>query len=170
MSGLPRAFADGFVNPLLLPAHALTLLALGLFVGQQRTRLLMLVIFAVALAGGLLAIALAVGPTLARSVMLADAVLLGILVAVAWAPPRPLAWLAAAVAGAAVALDSPPQAITIEQGHATLVGTAVGACALLCAVAAVAAHATHGWQWLGLRILGSWIAASAILVLAVMLR
>jgi hypothetical protein len=41
---------------------------------------------------------------------------------------------------------------------------------MLVVVAAIAAHANADWQRLGLRIVGSWIAASAILVLAVQLR
>jgi urease accessory protein len=81
-----------------------------------------------------------------------------------------LAWLLAAIAGAALALDSPPQTVTITEAYATLGGTALGACAMLVVVAAIAAHANADWQRLGLRIVGSWIAASAILVLAVQLR
>jgi hypothetical protein len=38
------------------------------------------------------------------------------------------------------------------------------------AVATVASYANADWQRLGMRILGSWIAASALLVLAVQLR
>jgi hypothetical protein len=60
--------------------------------------------------------------------------------------------------------------VTITEAYATLAGTAVGACAMLFVVSAVAAHVHADWQRLGLRILGSWIAASAILVLAVRLR
>jgi len=72
--------------------------------------------------------------------------------------------------GTALALDSPPQAVTIADAYATLAGTALGACAMLFVVATIAAHANADWQRLGVRILGSWIAASAILVLAVWLK
>jgi urease accessory protein len=102
-------------------------------------------------------------------VLLAVAVALGVMVAAAWAP-KLLACLLAAIAGVALALDSPPQAVTITEAYATLGGTALGACAMLVVVAAIAAHANADWQRLGLRIVGSWIAASAILVLAVQLR
>ena len=80
------------------------------------------------------------------------------------------AWLLAAIAGASLALDSPPQAVTIAEAYATLAGTAIGACTILLVVAPIAAHANADWQRLGLRIVGSWMAASAILVLAVQLR
>jgi urease accessory protein len=168
MSGL-QAFVDGFINPLTTPAHMLVLLALALLLARQPQRFVLLLVFALALAAGFLAIVLAVETTPARTVLLALAVLLGAMVAVAWAP-KPFAWLLAAIAGAALALDSPPQAVTIVEAYVTLAGTAVGACTTLVAVAAVAACARAHWQYLGLRILGSWIAASAILVLAVQLR
>ena len=169
MSGLLQAFVDGFINPLTPPAHVLVLLALALLLAGQPQRFAGLVIFALALAAGFVAIVLAVETTPARTVLLAVAAALGMMVAAAWAP-KPLAWLLAAIAGAALALDSPPQAVTITEAYATLAGTAVGACAMLVLVAAIAAHANADWQRLGIRILGSWIAASAILVLAVQLR
>ena len=102
-------------------------------------------------------------------VLLADAALLGGIVAAAWVP-SPATLLLAATTGTALALDSPPQAVTIAAAYATLAGTAVGACAILVVVTTVASHANADWQRLGVRILGSWIAASATLVLAVQLR
>jgi urease accessory protein len=169
MSGLLQAFVDGLLNPLTTPAHGLALLALALLMAQQPQRFVVLVVFALALAAGFLAIVLAVETTPARMVLLAVAAILGVMVAAAWAP-KPLTWLLTAMTGAALALDSPPQAVTIVEAYATLGGTAVGACAMLVVVAAIAGHTNADWQRLGLRILGSWIAASAILVLAVQLR
>jgi len=169
MSGLLQAFAEGFLNPLLTPAHVLTLLALALCVGQQKRRGGALLIFALALAVGFLAIVLAIETTPARMVLLADAAALGVMVAVVWAP-KPLVWLLAATAGVALALDSPPQAVMIAAAYTTIAGTAVGACAMLVGAALIASHANADWQRLGMRIVGSWIAASAILVLAVQLR
>ena len=169
MSGLLQAFVDGLLNPLTTPAHAMTLLALALLMARQPQRFVVLLIFALALAAGFLAIVLAVETTPARTVLLAVAAALGAMVATAWAP-KPLAWLLAAITGAALALDSPPQAVTISEAYATLGGTTLGACATLVAVAAVANYANADWQRLGVRIVGSWIAASAILVLAVQLR
>jgi urease accessory protein len=169
MSGLPQAFVDGFANPLTTPAHGLTLLALGLLLAGQPQRFAGVLIFALALAAGFVAIVLGVETTQARIVLLAVAVAVGAMVAAAWTP-KSLAWLLAAIAGAALALDSPPQAVIITEAYATLAGTAVGACTMLTLVVAVTRRAKADWQQLGVRILGSWIAASAILVLAVQLR
>jgi len=169
MSGLLQAFVDGCINPLTTPAHVLTLMPLALVLARQPRRFVVLLVFVLALAAGFLAIVLAVETTPARTVLLAVAAALGVMVATAWAP-KLFAWLLAAIAGAALALDSPPQAIRIAEAYATLAGTTVGACTMLVVVAAIAGHANADWQRLGLRILGSWIAASAILVLAVQVR
>jgi urease accessory protein len=169
MSGLLQAFADGFLNPFTTPAHLLTLFALALLMAQQPQRFVLFLIFALTLTAGFVAIVLAVETTPARTVLLAVAVALGAMVAAARAP-KFLAWLLAAIAGAALALDSPPQSVTLSEAYATLAGTAVGSCAMLAIVAAIAAHANASWQRIGVRILGSWITASAILVLAVQLR
>jgi urease accessory protein len=159
-------FAGGLLHPILVPAHALSLAALGLFIGQQREHRVPLAVFAVALAAGLIAIAFAVGATPAENILLAGAMLTSVLVAAAWPPPQPIGWLLAAVTGAALGLDSPPQAITIAEGNAMLAGTAVGACLVVLAAAACGSFARRNWQKIGVRILGSWIAASAMLVLA----
>jgi urease accessory protein len=169
MTGLLQAFVGGFINPLLTPAHALTLTALALCVGQQKKAGAALIVFALALIVGFVVIVLAVEETPARMVLLADAAALGVMTAAAWTP-RSVVCLLAAMAGVALALDSPPQALTIAEAYAALAGTAVGACGMLVLAATIASQANADWQRLGLRILGSWIAASAILVLAVQLR
>jgi urease accessory protein len=147
----------------------LGLLALGLFIGQQdsRTRRAPAAIFAAALIIGLAAIMLAVGQTPAGDVLLAAAAGLGVLVAIARPLSRPVGWLAAAVIGATIGLDSPPQVISIALATVTLIGTGLGACIALAIVVGVTACLRHHWQLLGVRILGSWIAASAVLALAV---
>jgi hydrogenase/urease accessory protein HupE len=165
-------FIPGLLHPLALPAHALALLALGLLIGQQpaRRRLLLSAAFAAGLAAGLVAIARAVGPTRAADVLLAAAGLTGLLVAIGRPFPVPAAALLAAVAGAALGLDSPPQATSIAAGTLTLIGTGLGA-SLALALVVAGAGALAGakglaWPRIGVRVLGSWIAASAILVLA----
>lgn len=162
-------FHGGLLHPILVPAHALSVVALGLFIGRQRERRIPSSIFAVALIAGLIAIARAVEAPVGN-VMLANTALLGGLVAMAWAPPQPLGWLLAAVAGATLALDSPPQAITIAEANLMLVGTALGACLAVAVVGAMTSYLTTAWQQIAVRVLGSWIAASAILVFAMSWR
>jgi urease accessory protein len=88
---------------------------------------------------------------------------------VAAAPRLPLLMVGplAAVMGAAIGLDSPPEAISLEEAVATLVGIEVGALIALALVTAGASRLERDWQRIGVRVLGSWTAASALLAIAV---
>ena len=126
-------------------------LAFGLFIGQQdaRYRRAPAAIFVAALVVGLAAIMLAVGQTPAGEVLLAAGAVLGALVAIARPLPRLIGWLAAAVTGAAIGLDSPPQVISIALATVTLIGTGLGACIALAIVVGVTACLRRYWQLLG---------------------
>jgi urease accessory protein len=162
------AVVGGLLHPLLVSAHALALLALGLLIGQQDAgrRLIPWLSFTAGTAAGLAAIAFAVRQTSAFDVLLAVTALSAGLVALARPLPVVLCAALAAVVGIALGLDSPPQAISLARASAMLIGSGLGACLLLAAVTAGTLHCTREWQRIGVRILGSWIAASAILVLA----
>lgn len=161
MSGL----IAGMVHALLVPAHVLALLAAGLLVGQQGPIVPALVIFAVGLAAGLVAIAFATRQSFAFNVLLAAAGAAGILVALAQPVPA-ASTLLAGLTGLALALDSPPQAISLAVAAEMLVGTGLGAWLTFVAVVGGTRGLKRLWQGIGVRILGSWVAASAILVLA----
>ena len=92
------------------------------------------------------------------------------MVAIARPLPALACALLAAIAGVALGLDSPPEAISIAVATAMLVGTGLGASLALAIIVAGTSYLARvrDWNWarLGGRILGSWIAASAILVLA----
>jgi urease accessory protein len=160
-------FTAGFLHPLLLPAHAFALLALGLLIGQQphwgRSVPLVAII---SVCAGLGAIALAYVPTLAGEALLGSAAINGAAVALVRPLPQVLGITLAAATGSALALDSPPDAISLVEANLALLGTATGAAVLLLAVVAISARLARDWQRIGVRILGAWIAASAILVLA----
>ena len=160
------AFLAGFWQ-FFLPTHLLAVGALGLAVGQGR-RAVLLAPFALGLVAGALVIASAVRETPAATALLAIAALAGILVVLVWTSPLPSAALAFA-AGGAIALNSPPHALTILGAIAMQVGAGVAALATLALVAFIASRAVRPWQHVGVRVIGSWIAASAILVLALRL-
>jgi hypothetical protein len=83
--------------------------------------------------------------------------------------PRSIGVLLAAVVGLALALDSPPEAISVRDANLALLGTATGAVLVLVALVQMTSRLTRAWQRIGARVLGSWIAACAILVLALRL-
>jgi urease accessory protein len=158
--------SGGLLHPYLVPAHAMSLIALGLFIGRQRDQGIPLLTFNIALVAGLIALTFAVGQAPAGEVLLGNTTLVGVLLAAAWTPPRPLGWIIAAVSGGALALDSPPETISIAEANLMLLGTGLGALSALGAVVGGASYLTHPWQRLAVRIVGSGIAASAILMLA----
>jgi urease accessory protein len=164
------AFAGGFLIPLTVPAHVLVWLSLGLLIGSRPDgRLFPALFFAAGLAGGLVAIARAVGLTPALDVLLLTSAISGALIALAVALPRSLSAVIAAIAGVALGLDSPPRTVSLAAATAALIGTGLAAVLALAVVMTVTSRLMHGWQRIGLRIVGSWIAASAILVMALRL-
>jgi urease accessory protein len=163
------AFAGGLVQPVMSPAHLLALMALGLCIGQHGAgRRAVLAAFAVGLAGGLLAIAYAARPTFALDALLVATMVAGAAAAVARPLPALVSVPLAAIMGAALGLDSPPQAISLTSAHLTLAGTGLGAWLLLALVSA-GATLLDGALRVAPRVLGSWAAASAMLVLALRL-
>jgi urease accessory protein len=159
-------FPGGLLHPLFVPAHAMAIVVLGLLVGQQAAwSRLVATSFMVGLAAGLGVMTLGVVPMLMNEFVLAGALLAGLLVALARPVPEAIGAALAVLLGFCIALDSPPEAISLTDANLTLLGTALGASALLIAVTAIASRLEGAWAHIGVRILGSWIAASAILVL-----
>ena len=124
-------------------------------------------LFALGLGAGLLALALAVGETAAGAVLLASVAISGALVAAAFRLPILVLCPLAAAMGAAIGLDSPPEVISFQEAIVMLIGTGLGALIALGLVVEGAARMGRDWQQIGVRVLGSWTAASALLAIAV---
>jgi urease accessory protein len=164
------SFHGGVLHPLLVPAHALAILAAGLLIGQRPLRPgPAMAHYGAGLLIGFGAMIWAVVPQSAPEVLLAAAAMSGAVVALAWPVPKWLINALALVIGLALALDSPPHVISIQQANVIVIGTFCGAVMLLVAVVEAAAIFRGGWQGIAIRILGSWIAASAIMSLTLRL-
>lgn len=165
------SFQGGLLHPVLVPAHVLTLAALGLLISQQphRERTALLVVFAAALCAGIGAIMTAAVFTAGTLVLLAVGAIAGLLVARARPVPLLLVAPLAAAAGVALAFDSVPHEISIAATLHALAGTAIGAALTVTFVACTMADLQRAWLHIAVRIVGSWSAASAILVLALRL-
>jgi urease accessory protein len=164
-----QAFLTGLLHPLLLPAHALALIGLAALAGSAKWCAWSIAAFAISLVGGLVAVAWGVGETPANYVLLGAAALCGLDTA---ALPRVPAWIAvvaAAVVGAAIGLDSPPEVISLRDAALMLAGVGCGGILTLALLAAIAAGAARLWQGVPLRVAGSWVTAIAVLVLALRL-
>jgi hypothetical protein len=157
----------GMLHALLIPEHGLSLLALGLALGQQdqSARRTGILIYVLALACGLVAAAFSLGETLAADVLLTATGILGLLVVTMWIPTY-LVWALAAIAGLTIALDSRPEVASNEEAVRMLLGSGLGAAASLAIVAEVSLLLRSNAQRIVARVMGSWITAIAILVLS----
>jgi urease accessory protein len=159
-------FWGGLLHPYLVTAHAAAIVALGLLVGQQGWGRVTPVAFILALMAGLGLIALALVPPYANEALLVLAAIIGLLVALPRPWPEPVGIALGVLTGVAVGLDSPPEVLSVREANLMLIGTGLGASLFLVLVTEGATKLTKPWQRIGARIAGSWIAAAAILVLA----
>jgi hypothetical protein len=157
----------GILHALLIPEHGLSLLALGLALGQhdQSGRRAGILIYVLALTCGLVAAAFAVGEAMAADVLLAATGILGLLVVTMWTPTYLVSSLGAIV-GLTIALDSRPEVASNEEAIRMLLGSGLGAVVSLLIVAEVSFLLRSNAQRIVARVMGSWITAIAILVLS----
>ena len=160
-------FLNGFLHPLLVPSHALPLLAFGLMTGQQSSRIFLAALFPVALIAGILLIMYAIFPIdLIPTVLLASGACAGLLTALARPLPRIIPATILIAGGLSLIIDSVPSVVSIRDTLLALSGTVFTATLTLGLAAFLATILTRDWQRIGVRIVGSWIAASTLLVLA----
>jgi urease accessory protein len=167
MSG---ALADGLAL-VLQPTNLLALAALGLLAGRQGRRECIAsgFLFALGLLIGALAIAAALREPPVAIALLAIGAIVGVVVAAGWQPPLPVTAAFTLAGGGALALNAPPQAITLGAAMASQLASGLGALVAFALVMLLAAAARQPWQRIAVRIIASWIAASAILALALRL-
>jgi len=164
-------FYNGLLHPVLVPAHLLLIIAFGLFVGQQGPKRIELAVvaFAAAVFIGLVLAGFSIGTEM-EAVGLVLSAAIGLLVA---SNPRPgLTWcvLIALLSGLFLGIDSAQDELTGTDKLVTLFGSGVAIYFLVLYPIALADHFSNKpWQKIGIRIVGSWVAASSMLVLALAL-
>lgn len=160
-------FYNGVLHPFLVPAHLVALLALGMRIGQRAT-----------LQNGdsVVALILSVPVGLAATVVFrgfeTDTVLLamgaGLALTVSADRPPPRFALIGIVGalGVAIGLGSSPEGLTGSPRWLFLAGTWLGAVLAVAWVAAMTEFAKRDWMRIAVRVVASWVAASAVIVLA----
>jgi urease accessory protein len=164
-------FTGGVLHPLFVIDHVMAVLALGLLMGSQdsnqgKWRWLPSIAYVLGIATGVAVMVTGAVPLYANETILGVAVVSGVLTALARPLPVRIGIAFAGVLGIAIALDSPPEALSISEANRTLAGTAIGATVFLIVVWLAARHARPVWARIAVRAAGSWIAAAAILALA----
>ena len=162
------SFYNGALHPLMVPAHLLSLIALGLLLGQRglNENQINVAVFLVATAVGLV-IAWFAEEGGREVFILTGATSMGLLI-VSSLSVWPLAYAAiAALAGLILGMDSTQEQLAGQEKLVAMVGSWLGS-SLLLFYAMAFAHffSSKAWQKIGIRIIGSWVAASSLLVLA----
>lgn len=162
-------FYDGLLHPLLSLPHVLIVLSLGILMGRQFERLGPVVfgVFLASLVAGLACATFSLGFQ-NEATLLAVAATLGLLLA--WNRPLPLAVNLALTfaAGLVMGLDFALE----EAGSKGALNTGTGVTLYFCFLVAVGfgeSFSKREWQRISQRVLGSWIAACALLAISLKL-
>ena len=165
------SFYNGLLHPILVPAHLFLLVAIGLFLGQQGLKKVeqLLGVFASATLVGFIAAWFSSGSETETLVLVLSATL-GIMIAIS--PQASFLWCTAMafLAGLFLGLDSAQEELAGKEKFLSLFGSGVAIYFLfLYSLAMAKSFNNKNWQKIAIRIVGSWIAASSLLVLALSL-
>jgi urease accessory protein len=161
-------FYGGMLHPLVVPTHLLLLIGLGLLIGQNGIRHAesALPSFGLGLMLGLSSAGLGYNDPMPAPLLLAAAVVPGLLLAASWSLPVASLAVGATAVGLLVGMDSAPETVPVRDRAMALAGVALTALLLVLYLLGATAWLTRPWQRIGLRIVGSWIAAISILSMA----
>lgn len=160
------AFYNGMLHPLLVPAHLLAILVLGLLLGQRGLSAMRygLALFVLGLGCGLAASG-SLDSALLERCLLSAVLCCGLVVILALSWPPALASVPALLLGVLIGLDSPAELPGERERLLMLCGVWVSAGLLLLFASGISEQMRNPWQLIGLRVVGSWITAGALLVL-----
>lgn len=162
-------FYAGLLQPVFHPASLLGVLALGLLAGQRPERQLwrVLLTFVVASVAGALAAQWSADATVFIWAARTTTLIMGMLVAAAWAPPEPILLALAAIAGIAHGhTATAPEIGTLTRPVLYLLGLPVGVLLISAHVVSLMLKLRAFWAQIAYRVVGSWIAAITVLVSA----
>ena len=161
-------FFNGMLHPVLVPAQVLIILALGLWFGQnnpaKNKSTILLYLFAVI--AGLIATNFSLGVDVSIALLLGT-VAVGLLIISHIVLPKPAYMLIGILLGFIIGLDSAQDELSVRAKWVTLFGSGVGIYFLLLyAMALSESLSKKTWQNITVRVIASWISASALMVLA----
>ncbi len=166
-------FVSGLAHPLMTPSHVLILLALGLMLGQHTPLKLKMpvLVFVPLSAVALILTTTRLAVTVPQPVLIGIALGAAILVSLEKALPPVGVGALLALAALGIGFDSAVESGTTAVVVKTLLGIWVALAVVLFDLAFYVSHCTQKqWMKVGIRVLGSWIIAISLLVLAFSLR
>jgi hypothetical protein len=165
--------ANGALHPLMTPAHMLVILSLGLLLGQRVPLDLKTPfrVFAPVSAAALLWTLGGRGGDVGQPLLIGIALVTAVLVTLEMKIPAWLRGLLCGAAAVAIGLDSAVDRGSTMSILKTLGGTWLSLNAAVFYLAACASNAEdRKWARVGIRVIGSWIIAISLMVLAFSLR
>jgi urease accessory protein len=162
---------SGLLHPFTEPLHIITILGLGFLLTQQVKSIPPggWLAFCAASLSGLIIFSLGLTPSVTL-VLLPLTMLIGILVAVRPTLPRWFCMLLSISTGLMLGLDSIAETSGLGKLVITIFSTTTGLGVALLIVIGWGDYFTRDWQKIGIRVIGSWVAASALLVFALGLK
>jgi len=159
-------FYNGVLHPLLVPAHVLLLIIFGLYVNQKgRDQVSPIGLFILAIIPGLIASWFNVFESL-EWMLLMVSVIVGILTASNAVISSYLPKVVAVLVGVLIGADSTQTALVGAERLTFFLGCGLGMILIVILSWGLGDYArSFAWMRVGVRVIGSWIAASAILVL-----
>ncbi len=164
---------NGALHPLVSPAHVMILLGLSLLLGQRVPFDLKnpMLVFAPVSALALLLSTTGRIASVPLPILIGIALCAAIAVALGRRPPWPLVGVICAAAAIGIGLDSRVESGTSMVIAKTLIGTWLSMNAVVAYTAVCASNgADNEWARIGIRVVGSWIIAISLLVLAFSLK
>lgn len=160
-------FMSGFLHPLFEPAHLVALISLLLLVAQRGIHESTAVIGSLAAATAVGLSAAAMGwPASTNTVLLIAGLLTGLTVTIARALPNVVLVVLATTIGLGIGLASAPEGAKGSSCFISLAGTWFGACLYAISGATLLDEFKRPWTPVLIRAVGSWMTATALLVLA----
>ena len=163
---------NGVLHPVVVPAHLLLLAASGLFLGKQGARVVppSFLLFCLCTFCGLVATLFFTGGV-GELYLLGVAAVIGLMIAANLRIPFVPCLIVTALTGFLLGLDTTQTVLVGKAKFFSLLGSGLGICFLFLYPLAFADYfGDRNWQKIGVRIVGSWVAASSILVLALSLQ
>ena len=165
------SFYGGLLHPVFVPGHFLLLLALGLYLGQRgdRNNSIPLAAFVAATLTGFVLAWFEIGSNL-DVLILGLCGLIGLLIAASFGVGVIFSVVIAVACGLLLGMDSTQETLTGKEKFVAFFGNGIAFYFLILYPIAIAEW-TNGrtWQKIGVRVAGSWIAAAALMVLALTL-
>ncbi|MBN2801498.1 MAG: HupE/UreJ family protein [Deltaproteobacteria bacterium] len=158
-------FYNGIIHPLVVPAHLLGIIALGLLTGQQSKNITLAPRFFMgAILAGLLILSIGFNHDTETLVMLTG-LTAALITVISPKLKTILLALIAILIGFFTGLDSSPESLTGQDLFMSLGGTFLGASLTLFYISLLVSKAKRKWQQIGIRVTASWVFASILLVM-----